>query len=87
MPSSEIFTIDSVYPVFMESRILLFSISAILTGFSPFPFPIDDKSVKHIKIHSNRMKTGPCRKSNTLISMETKSRPADNRKSDNNRFF
>ena len=59
MPRSENFTVDSLYPVFMESRILLFSISVILTGFSPSPFPIDKIPVKHIKIHSNETKTGP----------------------------
>ena len=59
MPRSENFTVDSLYPVLMESRILLFSISVILTGFSPSPFPIDEKSVKHIKIHTNGIETGP----------------------------
>ena len=54
MPWSENFTVDSSYPVFMESRILLFSISVIFTGFSAFPFPIDDKSVNHIKISYTR---------------------------------
>ena len=34
----------------METCILFFSISAILTVFSPTPFPIDEESVKYIKI-------------------------------------
>ena len=52
-------SLSTDYTRFLWSRILLFSISVILTGYSPSPFPIDDKSVKHIKIHSNGMKTEP----------------------------
>ena len=50
IPRSETSGTYSSYPTYMETCILFFLISAILTVFSPTPFPIDEESVKYIKI-------------------------------------
>ena len=42
----------------MESRILIFPISAILTGFRASVFPRNEISAIDTKLHWNHMKTG-----------------------------